>query len=764
MVIGMLHTDWQITKIDRGEYSDAKLFAAYEWHAVSVPSAVQHTFYGMPAEQLYQLDRVEKLGDTNHYYLYKTSFTTPSAAEHQEISYRFEGIDYSYAIYLNGCLVLEREGMFSAAELPLQPKTAYELLVVVKPFFETRALPENVKCRMTAGYGWDFAPKIMTAGIWNEAGLVIREKTYIKNIKLSTKLFSPGRAEVSITVALSGPTQNGRILVKIADVERTFQLTADTEPVLRFTLNNPRLWWPNGMGEPYLYDLSLTLVHDGGEDTLTAKVGLRTVERTLCEGQSPYDTPCQYLINGQKVFLKGANWVPMDACLGSIDDSRYELFLTQFKTANFNCIRVWGGGIKERKRFYDLADEMGLMVIQEFPLSCQNISESGRFLALLEQEVTAYIEELQFHPCIILWTGGNEHFHFWQAVNSGTPVMNKIKEQIKLLFNIADDNREWRGGADKDQHAALNLMAGLTDKMDAARPFNVTSAMEGEGEAHGIWTWNPVIGDHRFRDFATLYDYWRSAEQSFYSECSVPSMANLDTLKWVFDSETPPKADPNNPIYRLHHGFDAAWDSADTWIDLPSMEKLFGTELTVQQQVAASHWMQAEGARFLIEELRRKTGRTSGVLWWGINEPWPSLGGNTVVDYFGRPKPALKAMANSFKPVILSLRYTNCVLRSFVPELWVSNDRNLPFNGSYRVSVTDEAGKLTDQYSGRISCGGYQSLPIRTLTPIDLPAGSLLTARLTLSDESGILHENEYEFASAHSEIPYPQIPDTFSR
>lgn len=760
----MLYTDWQITKIDRGEYSEAMLVAAHEWHTVTVPSAVQNTVYGMPLEQLYKLDNVEKLGDSNHYYLYKTCFTTPSAAEHQQIVYRFEGIDYSYAIYLNGRLVLEREGMFSGVELPLSPETAYELLVIIKPFFETRVLPENVKCRMTAGYGWDFAPKIMTMGLWNEAGLVNREKVHIKNIKLSTKLFSPERAEVSITVALSGPTQHGRILVKIADVERTFKLTANTEPLLRFTLNSPRLWWPNGMGEPALYDLSLQLLHDGGQDILTTKVGLRTVDRIPCEGQSPYDTPCQYLINGQKVFLKGANWVPMDACLGSIDDSRYELFLAQFKTANFNCIRVWGGGIKERKRFYDLADEMGLMVIQEFPLSCQNISESERFLTLLEQEVTAYIEQLQVHPCIILWTGGNEHFHFWQAVNSGTPVMNKIKEQIKILFNISDDNREWRGGADKNTHAALNLMAGLAEKMDSSRPFNVTSAMEGEGEAHGIWTWNPVIGDHRFRDFATLYDYWCSAGQHFYSECSVPSMANLETLKWVFDSETPPKADPKNPIYCLRHGFNAAWDSADTWIDLPSMEKLFGPEISLEQQVAASQWMQAEGARFLIEELRRKTGRTSGVLWWGINEPWPSLGGNTVVDYFGKPKPALKAMANSFKPVILSLRYSNCVLRTFQPELWVSNDRNLPFSGSYKVSVTDENEKLMDEYSGRISCGGYQSVLIRTLTPIQLSSGSLLTARLTLSDDSGILHENEYVFGSADSEVPFHQAPDTFCR
>ena len=755
-----MQTPWQLAYQAQEDFDGgvAAKLDPLDWRDIQLPCSVQNSPFGLPLKTLYRGDRVREVAwMRDRYWLFRTCFTCPQAGPDEEAVYRFQGIDYHCLIYLDRRFVLEHEGMFSAVEAPLgKAGQSHELLVVIKPFAEGEGAPENLKARYSAGKGWDFAPEILSAGIWDTAELLVRKKLRIVSAAVKTVLANGQRADIVIHADLSERVETGRVLLEIDGVRRTFPVVGADRLALPVNIPSPTLWWPNGMGPASLVLLKLELAVEGRTaEPFQCKTGLRSVERVPCRDQGVEDIPLQLMINNQKVFIKGVNWVPPDACPGAVTRERYELFLRRFKEAGVNFVRVWGGGLAEKDSFYELADEMGLMIMQEFPLACQQLARTPAFYRLLKQEASAIINRLKSHPSVVVWCGGNEHYHYWDNTDSGSARMERIKEEIRRKFEINEANREWRGGADKYDEPALALLGQLCALLDDSRPFQITSGMEGEGEIHGIWTWDPAVGDHRYRDYETIYEYWLDAGDHLFSECSVPSLANLETVREVTGCDEPGLPKREDPVWRMHHAFGAAWESEDTWFDLPSVEKFFGRITDLDRLVLASQWMQAEGGRFLIEEIRRKIGHTSGVVWWGVNEPWPGLAGNALIDYFGRPKLGWHYLANAFRRTILSLRYENCVARRFKPELWISHDGREAFNGHYSVEVKNLQTEARDHYEGTIACNGYESRYIKTLIPVRLYPGIRLHVCCLLHAGGQLMHKNDYVFASAEDAVPF---------
>jgi beta-mannosidase len=726
-----------------------------DWRDAVVPGSIQHSAFGVPVPALYVGDRLEAVRwmEAEHW-IYRTQVDVPALPPGREAVYSFAGIDYTSTLLLDGEIVRQHEGMFAPVEISLCPGR-HELLVILAPCDPND--PETLKAGYSVGRGWDFAPQLQSRGLWDDAYLLVRDTVRVTGVAVDTALQSPQRADVLVRTEFSTRIANGTLQVTLDGVTRAFPLINTDQVVVPLNIPSPTLWWPNGQGTPALVELRLDLQVAGVVTSpFVARVGLRSLERIPCDGQGGEDLPLQLLVNHRKVFLKGVNWVPLDACPGSITPARYRTFLTQFQAAGVNCIRVWGGGLRERAAFYALADELGLMVMQEFPLACRSVPRSPHFLTLLTQECTAIIRALRAHPCVVIWSGGNELYHYWDAVDSGTPEMAAVVEKIRTQFAFAPDERIWQGGAARYDEPGLALMGELCARLDPGRPFQLTSAMEGEGEVHGIWTWNPRVGDHRFRDFPDCYAYWLAAGQHLYSECSLSAIANLETIRAVCATPTPALPDPADPIWRLHHAFGAAWDHLpDLWLDLPSTEALFGPLADLEELIFANQWMQAEGARFLIEELRRKIGRTCGVIWWGVNEPWPGLAGNALIDYFGRPKLGWHALATAFQPTILTLRYQHCVARRIKPELWLSHDGAAPFTGRYQVTLTDLATGAEDRYAGAVCCEPYRALYLKTLLPLRMPAGTRAHAHCELWSAEECIHTNDYLFASAEDAVPF---------
>jgi beta-mannosidase len=742
----MQKTNWKIACLE-----SIKELSRAEWRDVQIPVMVQNSPFGLPIEVLYQGSRIGELDwMRERHWAFRTAFTVPDVGIDEEAVYRFNGIEYDYDIYINDERVLSREGMFSPVEVPV-PQGGNELTVLIKPFAD-QDVREHMKARYTCGIGWDFAPKLLTAGIWDNAGLVVRKKLRVVSVNIETTLGSDQRADVVVHAELSQSIKQGTVAVEIAGITRRFPIVDAANLALPVNVPSPKLWWPNGMGEANLTELKLWI---NDSLTYTAKVGLRSVSRVACEGQSPEDMPLQLVINNKKVFIKGVNWVPPDSCPAEITTERYERFLRQFKDAGVNLVRIWGGGLIEKEGFYETADRLGLMVMQDFPLACQPLARTARFYAIIGQEIPAIIRRLTRHPSIVLWTGGNELYHYWDSVDSGTPAMNEVRQPVMDRYGFDETTRAWQAHADRYDEPSIAMMGEITARLDGTRPFELTSGMEGEGECHGIWTWDPSIGDERFRDYATLYDFWLDANQHFYSEACVSSIANLETIHYVLNTDTPGMPDPEDTVWRAHHAFGAAWKSERTWLDSVSIEKLFGKINNMESLILASQWMQGEGGRFLIEEIRRKAGHTCGVIWWGVNEPWPGLAGNALIDYFGRPKLGMSFLANAYKPTILSLRYPHCVLRRLKPELWLSHDGPKDFEGTYEVRVRNLTAGAEDVYTGSISAASGQSRYIKTLVPLRMRPGAKAHIECKLFDATGLIHKNDYLFASNEDEAPF---------
>jgi beta-mannosidase len=398
------------------------------------------------------------------------------------------------------------------------------------------------------------------------------------------------------------------------------------------------------------------------------------------------------------------------------------------------------------------------------------VPESERFLSILTSEVRDFLPRLNRHPSIVLWTGGNEHIHYWDELESGTPTMEATKGDILSREGFFFDREHMIAGVPIYENIGLKQMASLADELGGGRPFEPTSGMEGEGEPHGIWSWNPKIGDWRMRDYDTLYDYWNDQREHFYSEVGVDSIATRAAIEYVFNTDEPAMPEPGDPVWIHHKAFGACWPidreheanlRSDLWLDLASIDKLFGRIDNLDDLITASHWMQAEGGRYVVEELRRKMPHTCGVIWWGCNEPWPNLAGNQLIDYFGEPHPVLFWKGNAFRPTILSLRYKHCVARAFKPGLWISHDGRGPFDGTYTCTVEDlDTGEL-ERYRGAVSCPEYASVLIKRLNYVRLKPGKRLWVTLILRDMTGAeVHANTYLFASDEDEAPLrPLLP-----
>lgn len=767
----ILNDGWQLRCADADAPARARA-----WVEVELPNHVQCSAHGLPLAKLYQGRNTETVAwMAGRTWVYRRDVQVPEVAADREAVLCFKGIDYCFRIDVDGQERCRKDGMFSPTEIALTPgRHLVEVWIFPPPVVTRRvaghnagAIPLNHSLKARFSKGWDWAPCLLTAGIWDEVELIVRRRLHVRHAWVQTRLANRNRADCAVHLHLSEPVAAATITIQLDGRERQFRVVDDGEFVLPLVLTNPTLWWPNGLGRPDLVELAIAVDVEGRTvDDYRLRTGLREVRKEPARGQSPGDTPHQLLINGRRLFVRGANWVPGDSCFAAMTRPRYEQQLAAFAEANFNFVRVWGGGLVEKDAFYDSCDRLGLLVMQEFPLACEAVPESDEFLRLVRQEMAAFVPRLNPHPCIAIWTGGNEHFHYWDNLEGGSPEMEAARTGFGMRFW---DDAEMAGGVDPYRNLGLLAIGGLFDKLDGSRPFQPTSGMEGEGEPHGIWNFNPRLGDQRMRDCKNLYEFWNAADQHFYSECSVEGIASRQAIKQVLGTDSPALPHPDQPIWIHHKAFDACWPiprhlhpdrQANLWLDLATLEELFGAFDSLDDLIAASQWLQAEGARYLATELRRKMPHACGLVWWGANEPWPNLAGNQLVDYFGKPRPALAALKDAFAPVILSLRYRHCVDRACKPELWISNDSGAPFSGRYAIDL-----ELHDreplQLAGPAACDHYESVRLATLPRLRLPAGAWVRAHLQLTTPEGkLLHQTRHLFASAFDPAPLrPHLP-----
>jgi beta-mannosidase len=658
-------------------YSKDYATAPSKWIMAVVPGAVQLDIAKAEKYQPYFFAEHWKdyLWMEDQYYTYRTSFNKPEMAEGEKLFFISKGIDYEFEIMLNNEKIFYQEGMFTSVNLDLtnKLKDKNQLLIKIFPVPKLHSAPADRTqaaqvVKPAVSYGWDWHPRLVPLGIWDETYLEIQQASRLADVKFNY-LLNNELTKADINLWLSGRNLNGtRYVWTLKDetgnvVLKSAGVFTDSDLQVPLTLDKPELWWPHDQGKPYLYALSLQLFDKAGNliQTCLSKTGFRRIRLVMNEGawtepdnfpKTRSVPPLQFEINGRKIFCKGTNWLNPEIFPGTITRERYNKLLDLAREANFNILRVWGGGIVNKESFFELCDEKGILVWQEFPLACNDYAGTSKYLSVLEQESASIINRLKKHPSLALWCGGNELFNSWSGMT--------------------------------DQSAALRLLNSQCYRLDPATPFIPTSPVMGMGHGHYV-----------FRD-------WESGEEVFqemvrskftaYTEFGMPAPASVDILKTIIPADElwPPKPGTS---WESHHAYNA-W-IGNTWLCQDIIEDYFGRSESLEELVANGQLLQCEGYKCIYEEARRQKPYCSMATNWCYNEPWPTAANNSLISYPDIPKPGFYAVKNACRPLLASARFPKfswSAGETFSTEIWMLNDlpEDVPAG---KITVKIAAGK-----------------------------------------------------------------------
>jgi beta-mannosidase len=545
-------------------------------------------------------------------WVYHTRLRAPALEPGGRAFLEFDGIDHTATVHLDGEQVAAHEGTFVPLVTEVTRRLTggeHDLAVVVEPapasepqVGHTAAVRVH-KGRM--GYGWDFCPRLVHQGLWAPARLRVTGP-----VRLAGVWARPAAESVRVAVRADGDGASARCVLR--DAEGTVVVTGSGFPAVTLAVGAPRRWSPNGFGEPYLYELSVELLDARGRvsDERRLRVGFRDVRLT---GEP---LPYRLVVNGRPAFIKGWNWVPADALYGAVGAGRLRHLLTLARDAGAAMLRVWGGGLIESETFYDLCDELGLLVWQEFAQSSSGISstpsEDPEFVARMAAEAERIVPARRNHPSLAIWCGGNE-----LQRPDGVPLADEDSPVLAALHEVVarlDPDRAW-----------------LPTSPSGPAFANDPDADTEQHDVHGPWEHQGLADQYRRHD---------RGRGLLLSEFGVEGMAHPRAIEAVVPT-------PAFPTYG-----DPVWDHLGRWWNNePLVREAFdGAIGDLATLSRASQFLQADGLRYAVEANRRRP-ESRGVLPWQLNESFPNGWCTAAVDYFGEPKAAYHYVRRAYRPL-----------------------------------------------------------------------------------------------------------------
>ena len=626
-----LGEDWVWRNAHRRETRDVRW-----WKPGSVPSSVTGDLLrcGAIPDPFFEANSLQLEWISQRTWVYRKTFRLPESMRGQRLRLVFGGVDYACLVYVNDVLATEHEGMFPSFSCDvtdlIDPEGENLVAVVIQrapdeePQVSKTRYVKTHKSRMT--YWWDFCPRMVHLGIWKDMWLEAVSEGDLRGLQLrSTVSASLDKGELEVLAETKLYADEPLELRAEAWLGDTLA-ASHAEPAkagkvsVVLPIDKPELWWPSEYGDQPLYLVKLSLWK--GEECVCsreARTGLRRLEWIANEGASADARPYTVRVNNRTIYLKGWNWVPYDVLYGDLNRDRLTYLLTLVKKAHCNCLRVWGGGLIEREEFYDLCDELGIFVWQEFIQSSSGIenkpSEEPAFLELMDREARQIIPEKTRHPSLAVWGGGNElQSEGGSMISPDEPVIRVLRRAVEEL----DPGRYF-------------LESSPTGRVFNNTLRDIAEHPDGMHDVHGPW-------EHQ--GLTEQYTLYNSGASLFSSEFGVEGMTNLATLLRGMDKSHlwPPSRD--NFLY-FHRG---SW-----WNNFPLMQEMFEDRLTcVEEAVPASQLMQYEGLKYAVEANRRRALHASGTFPWQFNEPYPNNTCTCSVDYYGLPKPAYYGVARAY--------------------------------------------------------------------------------------------------------------------
>lgn len=541
-------------------------------------------------------------------------------------------------------------------------------------------------------YGWDWAPTLTTSGIWRPVFLEAWNSARIDNIQVVQKEITKKKANVTVLVEIEATeAKDANITINYG----TGMMSKTTKPVsarlikgsnsipVEISIDNPLIWWPNGMGDHPVYEFKATLSENSQElDILSTRTGLRTVR--LVTEPDEYGKSFYFEINGIPVFAKGADYVPTDIFPSRSTAEHYNTLIKSAASANINMLRVWGGGIYESDYFYDLCDENGIMIWQDFAFAIFIGPNDESFLKSIHHELTDNIKRLRNHPSIVLWCGNNETELIWDALEKRFFGLGEGKTELSVLTNllkmvpITPVKKETTDKVLKAYDDVFYDMIPETLKqLDLNnRPYRPSSPV-------GDWkvTAGPTQGDmHYYIAYMDArFEAYYSVKSRFFSEHGFQSFPDFNTVKKFTTSD-----DWNylSPVMQHHQRAMGGNQVLDKY-----MKMYYHYPKDFESYLYVSQVMQADVMQMSFETHRRSRPYTMGTLYWQLNDVWPVASWSSI-DYLNNWKALHYQVKRSFANVILAPVFYQ---DSF--KLFLVSDSLKSLKATAEVKILDFNGK-----------------------------------------------------------------------
>lgn len=622
-----------------------------------------------------------------------------------------EGLDTIADIYINNQKVASTDNMFRSWEFEvgkfLKKKNTIKIVFssavkYVNKAAERRSfyaagstgpyphkLPNVSQIRKEqCNFGWDWGPMCVTAGIWRPIRLISYNFCRIDNVNVE-QTHHKKSVDIDVTVKVQGPdTSKLSGCVKLSFEGET--VAHESFDIKRgkgsktLTVNNPELWWPNGMGEQNLYDIEVE-VYKGKDmvfmDSWKKRIGLRTLK--LIQKDDQWGRSFYFCCNGIRFFAKGANWIPEDVFQTRVTNEIYEKQLQSVQEAHMNMIRVWGGGIYEEDYFYDLCDELGICVWQDFMFACAAYpADLPEFMENVKQEAIQNILRIRHHASIALYCGNNELEQCNGAIGDkpGAMTWNEYKSLFdKLLPKVV-----------KQYHPAVSYIPSsehtpVGDRTDTRNPNS--------GDGH---LWNVWHGQQPF-------EWYRTSFHRFCSEYGFQSFTEPQTT-YTFTEEK-----DRNITSRVMEQHQRSGIGNSTIIKY--MLSWFRMPVGFENTIWLSQIQQGLAIKYAVEHWRRNTPRCMGSIYWQLNDCWPVASWSSI-DSLGKWK-ALQYMAKRFySPVLLSAlenKDTGTI------ELHISSDQLEKTDAELRWYVTTTTGESITEGSKNVKIPENSNAKVATL-------------------------------------------------
>ena len=650
-----------------------------------IPAVIPGSVYGNLLRQGLMPDPYERMNELDALKLMENAFrfqTVFSLTGEQMAAdfllLRFDGIDTLAEIYLNDILLGHADNMHRVWEFDIRDAAREgENTLRVEISSPTRYIEEENEKVYTGGswdamlgfphlrkahcmFGWDWGPRLPDAGLFREVSVLSGKKARLEQVYITQNWpecevadgvltqnetddwvditydvtvedFADGEG-YEIRTALYDP--NGLLIA-----EKSAKYAADGEEGATaqgreagdgwdtVTVHNPKRWWPNGYGEQPLYRAEVTLVDGDGQmlDIWSRRIGLRTM--TMNREKDQWGECFAHEVNGVKIFAMGADYIPEDNILSRVTPERTRRLLEDAAAANHNCIRVWGGGYYPDDWFFDICDELGLIVWQDFMFACASYELDADFERNISAEIRDNVRRIRHHACLGLWCGNNE-METQTLDGAWKPSIKQKCDYIKIFEHIIPKILE------EEDPATFYWPSSPSSGGNYDNPWD-----ENRGDTHYWAVWH---GNKPFTDYRNYYFRYMS-EFGFQS---------FPCLKTVEAFTAPEDRNIFSRVMEMHQRNTAANGKIMSYL---SATYLYPTDFEIL--LYASQLLQAEAIRYGIEHFRRNRGRCMGAVVWQLNDIWP-VASWASIDYFGRWKALHYAEKRAFAPVMISCEET----------------------------------------------------------------------------------------------------------